>query len=232
MRRWVVGTVVIALIAVGVIQGSAIVRERARRESRQEAVALVDRWLRLWASSDWSAMRVLVEAPPRDFATTYENAYATLGVEQARFRHGAVRYEGDDPGVTFSAELELDGFGPYRYDGRLPIRRRDGTWRVRWTPAVLHPLLTESRRFDRVRQFAPRAPLVDANGDPLSTRDSDVSAIVGSVGPATPEQAATLARPTRRATWSVSRGCSSRSSANWPAHLPVTCVSSKPAERR
>ena len=78
-----------------------------------------------------------------------------LGIQQAHYRHGPVRFEGDDPGANFTAELQLEGFGPYRYDGRLPIRRREGTWRVRWTPAVLHPLLTGGRRFERTRRFAP-----------------------------------------------------------------------------
>ena len=197
MKRWVVGGVVIVLVAVAVVEGSAIRRDRARRESQREAVALVDTWLRLWARSDWPALRRLAEAPPPSFERTYADAAATLGIEQARYRHGPVRFESDDPGATFTAQLQLAGFGPFRYEGRLPIRRRDGTWRVRWTPAVLHPRLTGGRHFDRSRQFAPRAGLVDAGGAPLDARDPDLGTIAGSVGPATPEQAAALGAPYR-----------------------------------
>jgi hypothetical protein len=197
VRRWVIGGVVIALVAAGIVEGSAIRRDRARRRSQHQAVALVDTWLRLWSRSDWAAMRRLVDAPPPSFVRTYSDAAATLGIEQARYRHGAVRFEGDDPGAPFTAQLQLEGFGPYRYAGRLPIRRRDGTWRVRWTPAVLHPRLTAGRRFDRARLFAPRARLLDADGAPLDTRDPDLITIAGAVGKATPEQAAALGAPYR-----------------------------------
>jgi cell division protein FtsI/penicillin-binding protein 2 len=195
MKRWVIGAVVVALIAAGTVQGASVLRERARRESRREARALVDRWFRLWARADWPAMRRLTEAAPTSFESTHGDAFTTLGIERARYRHGPVRFEGDDPGATFTAELELEGFGPYRYRGRLPIRRRDGTWRVRWTPAVLHPLLTAGRRFERVRSFAPRAPVLDVTGAPVDTRDPDVATIAGTVGPATSEQAEALGPP-------------------------------------
>jgi len=197
MKRGVVGVVVIALVAVGVVEGTAIRRDRARRQSRREAVALVESWLRLWSRSDWTAMRRLVDAPPRSFVRTYSDASATLGIQQARYRHGVVRFEGADPGATFTAQLQLEGFGPYRCAGRLPIRRRDGTWRVRWTPAVLHPQLTGGRRFDRARLFAPRAGLLDAAGAPLDVRDPDLRTIAGAVGTATPQQAAALGAPYR-----------------------------------
>src|SRR5207244_1978247 len=182
-----------ALVAAGIAEGTAIRRDRARRESRREAVALVENWLRLWSRSDWPAMRRLVDTPPASFVRTYSEASATLGIQQARYRHGVVRFEGDDPGATFTAQLQLEGFGPYRYEGRLPIRRRDGTWRVRWSPAVLHPRLTGGRRFDRARRFAPRAGLLDATGAPLDGRDPDLSTIMGTIGKATPQQAALVA---------------------------------------
>jgi cell division protein FtsI/penicillin-binding protein 2 len=68
---------------------------------------------------------------------------------------------------------------------------------VRWTPAVLHPQLTDGRRFDRARRFAPRAGLLDAAGAPLDARDPDLSTIAGTVGEATSEQAAALGAPYR-----------------------------------
>ena len=197
MKKWLIGGVVIALVVAAIIEVSAIRRDRARRRSQREAVALVESWVRLWSRSDWPALRRLAESPPPSFERTYADAAATLGIQQARYRHGPVRFEGDDPGTTFTAELQLEGFGAYRYDGRLPIRRRDGAWRVRWTPAVLHPQLTAGRRFDRARLFAPRATLLDATGAPLDTRDPDVGTIAGTVGPATPEQAAALGAPYR-----------------------------------
>ena len=196
-RRWVIGVVVIALVAAAVVEGSAIRRDRARRQSRHEAVALVDAWLSRWSRSDWRGLRRLADAPPSSFERVYSDAASTLGIQQARYRHGPVRFEGDDPGTTFTAELQLEGFGPYRYDGRLPIVRRAGTWRVRWTPAVLYPGLTGGRRFDRARRFAPRAGLLDTTGAPLDGRDPDLSAIVGAVGKATPQQAAALGAPYR-----------------------------------
>jgi len=198
-KRWVIGGVVVALVAVATVEGTAIRRERARRQSQREAVALVESWLRLWSRSDWAALRRLADAPSPAFERVYADAATALGIQQAHYRHGPVRFEGDDPGANFTAELQLEGFGPYRYDGRLPIRRREGTWRVRWTPAVLHPLLTGGRRFERTRRFAPRAGLLDAAGAPLDARDPDLSTIVGTVGQATPAQAAALGAPYRAA---------------------------------
>jgi hypothetical protein len=196
-KRWVIGGVVIALVAGAVVEVSAIRRDRARRESRREAVALVDAWMSRWSRSDWRGLRRLAEAPPSSFERTYSDAATTLGIQRAHYRHGPVRFEGDDPGTTVTAELQLEGFGPYRYDVRLPIRRKDGTWRVRWTPAVLHPQLTGGRRFDRARRFAPRAGLLDSAGAALDARDPDLSTIVGPVGKATAAQAAALGAPYR-----------------------------------
>jgi hypothetical protein len=197
VRRGVIGVIVIALLVAGGIQGRTILRDRARRESRREAIALAGTWMRLWSRQDWAAMRRLTEAPPASFVRTYKEATTTLGVERARYRHGPVIFEGDDPGATYTAELELEGFGAYRYTGRLPIRRADGRWRVRWTPAVLHPLLTDGRRFDRARHFAPRAPILDMNGAPILDDDPDFMTIAGTRAAATAEQAARLGPPYR-----------------------------------
>ena len=40
-------------------------------------------------------------------------------------------------------------------------------WRVIWSPAVIHPRLTEETRLSRVRDLPARAPVLDRTGQPL-----------------------------------------------------------------
>ena len=89
VKRWVDRRRRRRTVAAGVVQGSAIVRDRARRESRREArragrpVAAAVGALRLArdAPARRSAAPVASRAPTR-------TRLRTLGVERARYRHG------------------------------------------------------------------------------------------------------------------------------------------------
>jgi len=66
---------------------------------------------------------------------------------------------------------------PWTYDGTLALIKPDKSWIVQWTPAAVYPTLTDGQHLALVRAQPPRAPLLDADGQPLFTEQAviDVS---------------------------------------------------------
>ena len=58
----------------------------------------------------------------------------------------------------------------------------DGSWKVRWSPAVLHPQLHEGQRFAVDVTAQERQPIVDRKGEALQ---GEATLYVASVIPAT-----------------------------------------------
>jgi cell division protein FtsI/penicillin-binding protein 2 len=102
--------------------------------------------------------------------TGLEEVRNRLSVSAARFEAGK-RTEGEDGAVTvpFTAQLTLRALGTWSYDSALDMRKAGDDWRVHWSPAVIHPRLTESTRLRRVRELPPRAAILARDGSPLVT---------------------------------------------------------------
>ena len=73
------------------------------------------------------------------------------GGRRSRSRLRATRPRPPSPPTSASRDS-----GHWAYDGALDLRRVDGAWRVVFTPASLHPALTDGARLQRVRE--PRGP--------------------------------------------------------------------------
>jgi cell division protein FtsI/penicillin-binding protein 2 len=61
----------------------------------------------------------------------------------------------------------VPGIGPWSYETRVPLRKVDGDWRVRWTPTLVHPALDRTTRLGTTRTFGDRAPIVARDGRAL-----------------------------------------------------------------
>jgi hypothetical protein len=150
----------------------------------------VDRYLAAWKSGDFAAMAELVADPPADFGPVHQQMKAALAVREARFDAGEADLDGDRGVVPVSVRLVLGGLGAWEYEIELPLVRGEDGWRVRWSPAVLHPEFREGYAFTRTRMAPVRAPLTDRDGQPLA--EGTAPLIVGSVGPASAGDAAAL----------------------------------------
>ena len=180
----------IALLFLATVAGIGVVVVQETSSGDSGLPEEIERYLAAWTAGDFAAMQRLVVEPPDDFVTAHQQMHASLFISQARFDAGEGEFARGEGAVPVEARFALGGLGVWEYDITLRLERVDGDWRVRWTPATLHPDLAPGMRFARTRSTPPRAPLTDRNGLPLT--DTVLPSIVGSVAPANAEQAAEL----------------------------------------
>ena len=80
-----------------------------------------------------------------------------------------VQATGDTATVIFDVTWTLPEDRVWRYSGSLPMSRSGGGWRVRWSPADLHPQLAVNQTLALRTQDAPTATVLDRNGSPVLT---------------------------------------------------------------
>jgi cell division protein FtsI/penicillin-binding protein 2 len=163
MRRWVIVAVVAALVLGAAGAGAWWL---LWPKDRPEPVAAA--YLEAWGRKDWAAMQAHVAAPPADFAKRHTDMADGLRVTEASFTPGTATVTDDRAELPFQARLQLRALGEWPYDGVLRLVRRDGRWLVDWSPATLHPDLTEGLRFQRTRTWPDRAPILAADGSELA----------------------------------------------------------------
>jgi cell division protein FtsI/penicillin-binding protein 2 len=162
VRRWViVAVVVVLLLAAG---GGAWLLLRPRGEPGPVAAAYLDAWGR----RDWPAMQGLAATAPADFAAQHTRMLEALRVTEASFAAGPARTDGGRAEVPFQARLQLRALGEWSYQGLLRLVRRERRWRVDWSPAAIHPDLADGLRFQRVRSWPERAPILARDGSVLA----------------------------------------------------------------
>jgi cell division protein FtsI/penicillin-binding protein 2 len=162
VRRWmIVAVVVVLLLAAG---GGAWLVLRPRGEPGTVAAAYLDAWSR----RDWPAMQALAATAPADFAAQHTRMLEALRVTEASFAAQPARTDGGRAEVPFQARLRLRALGEWSYQGLLRLVRRDRRWRVDWTPAAIHPDLVDGLKFQRVRSWPERAPILARDGAVLA----------------------------------------------------------------
>jgi cell division protein FtsI/penicillin-binding protein 2 len=163
VRRWVIVAVVaVVVVAAGGAGAWWLLRPRARPEPVAAA------YLEAWGRRDWAAMQARVAAPPADFAKRHTDMLEALRATEASFAPGTATVTDDRAEVPFQARLRLRALGEWPYQGLLRLVRRDGRWRVDWSPATLHPDLAPGLQLQRTRTWPERAPILAADGTELA----------------------------------------------------------------
>jgi cell division protein FtsI/penicillin-binding protein 2 len=80
---------------------------------------------------------------------------------------GAVTVEEDAATVDWAATWALPAAPDWSYDARLELRRAEDEWRVVAEPTVVHPELADGQHLVVDRSLPERAPITDADGEPL-----------------------------------------------------------------
>lgn len=107
--------------------------------------------------------RVTVAAALRDVEPELNAASLKLGLI-----NGRIQQAGNDADAEFSVTVDLGENGdPWKYGGQMHLRRINGTWKIVWSPSVIHPLLAEGQRLTVVTTLQKRAMILDAHGAPL-----------------------------------------------------------------
>ncbi|MEU7692927.1 penicillin-binding transpeptidase domain-containing protein [Microbispora hainanensis] len=97
-------------------------------------------YFQAWVKSDYDAMRELVDEPPDDFADQHREFEDAALSKSLRITVGnLVRTGNDTAEIPFTQERDEQDAGTWRFDSSLHLAVRDLTWKVVWTPAVLHP---------------------------------------------------------------------------------------------
>ncbi|MFF0774635.1 penicillin-binding transpeptidase domain-containing protein [Nonomuraea wenchangensis] len=123
-----------------------------------------------WQSEDYDLAAGRTDGDQATVRKALSDAKLELDAASFRFKIKSVTMDGEESKADFRAEVDLGENNPlWEYDGVLPLHLVDGTWKVRWSPSVLHPQLKEGERFAVDIGPNPRQPVVDRTGDPLQT---------------------------------------------------------------
>jgi cell division protein FtsI/penicillin-binding protein 2 len=131
--------------------------------------AAVEAYLAAWSDGDFAEMEELVGDPPATFVEDHEAVVDELEITDATYELESTDIGGDSGVARYTATVELDGVGDWTWDGTLTVSRDGDDWLVDWAPSNIHPALAEGQTLDRTREVPDRAPILDGDGEPLST---------------------------------------------------------------
>ncbi|GAB3496746.1 penicillin-binding transpeptidase domain-containing protein [Nocardiopsis coralliicola] len=140
-----------------------------------------------WTEQDAEAMAAAAAGDP---AAVLDPIVDNLGVEATAIELGEVT-EGEDQTASapFTATLSLKNAGDWTYESTMDLVREDGEWKVDFSPATVHPELSEGSTLVRGNVWGDRGRILAADGSPIDTQDTSesVQMLTGSVGTATAE---------------------------------------------
>ncbi|MCP2361732.1 cell division protein FtsI/penicillin-binding protein 2 [Nonomuraea thailandensis] len=123
-----------------------------------------------WQTEDYELAAGRTDGDVATVRKALADAKLELDAASFRFKIKSISMTGDESKADFHAEVDLGENNPlWGYEGVLPLHLVDGSWKVRWSPSVLHPELKEGQRFAVDTQPRPRQPIVDRAGDPLQS---------------------------------------------------------------
>ncbi|MBB2915412.1 cell division protein FtsI/penicillin-binding protein 2 [Streptosporangium becharense] len=189
-RTIAVGTAAAVLVA-GAAGGGAWWYLHTRGTPQETA----QRFVQAWQRGDLAAMRAELGTPDPAFAATYDGMRKALAVESTRVRLDGVRETGDGTGrASYTATLKLKDVGEWSYSGSVDLSVVDRHWRVRWSPAAVHPDLTGGTSFALKTEWPKRAGITAADGERIDGGDvgGSVQQIAGYVDKATKKEAEKL----------------------------------------
>jgi len=131
--------------------------------------ATVDDYVRAWNRTNYDAMAKLVAQPPADFNDFHQNLVNTLDISHQEHRAGEVRQHDDRASVALTNRYTTDPFGAWETHGQLDLARRNGAWRVVWSPQEIDTRLAVAGTHLALDvEWPDRAPILGAGGAPLS----------------------------------------------------------------
>ncbi|MFD0888906.1 penicillin-binding transpeptidase domain-containing protein, partial [Streptosporangium algeriense] len=159
MRRK--GLIAAALLVPVVAIGGTVWALRTQGSPRETA----QEFLAAWSRQDHPAMRALTADPPGDFDEWYRRFRTDLKLSAAGFEVTG----GRDEGTRIGFHATLRGAVDWAYDGTLQLVEHERAWRVKWTPAAVHPRLEAGMRLRTVQVKAEQAPVLAADGTRIDT---------------------------------------------------------------
>ncbi|MFJ6569689.1 penicillin-binding transpeptidase domain-containing protein [Streptomyces sp. NPDC091292] len=144
-------------------------------EKPDERAVAADAFLNAWAAGDTEQAARHTDAPAAAKARLTALA-KDLPAGKVSFARGEPTEQG---AYAFRATFRLQGGSSWSYGSSAPVIEKDGRWVVRWSPAVMHPRLTDGSKLALRPDTDGRGEIQAADGTPL---DGLAPALVGSPG--------------------------------------------------
>jgi cell division protein FtsI/penicillin-binding protein 2 len=146
----------VAGVATGIVSGEPSAEPAAQN------------FLLAWAQGQYKEAAALTTGPPGPVATALRTAYQQLGAAAYYLSMGRVSQHSGVATAYFHASVDLGQDGAaWDYQGHFTLRKVAGSWKVMWSPAVIHPGLRQGERMAVVTRMPNRARILDAGGGSL-----------------------------------------------------------------
>jgi cell division protein FtsI/penicillin-binding protein 2 len=128
----------------------------------------VQSFLLSWQQGHYAQAAALTNGGTNRVKAQLAAAYTDLDATQAFFALKGITQHGDTAVATYKATVDLAQAGQqWSYTGQFGLTAKSGQWVVDWAPAVINPRLGAGDRLAVVTTYAPRAGVLDMDGQPL-----------------------------------------------------------------
>lgn len=175
MRQWLAGTFAVLVAAAVVVGGGWLLLQRTDADPVDEVGPVANAYAEAWSRWDVDAMAGLLADEPADFGPQHLAMFESLAPIETRVTLAEPELLRAQATYDATVAIDLPGGETWSYISTLVLQRLDGDWRVVWTPQTLHPDLGARWRIVSEVEEAVRAPIVDREGEPLSTTGDTVT---------------------------------------------------------
>jgi hypothetical protein len=138
------------------------------------AESTVQAFLLNWQQGNYAEAATLTDGGTAPVKAQLAAAYTDLNATNAFFAMKSVTQHGDTAVATYKATVNLAQAGQqWTYTGQFGLTAENGQWVVNWAPSVINPRLGAGDRLAVVTTYAPRAGVVDMDGQSLLSKSVD-----------------------------------------------------------
>ncbi|GII03344.1 penicillin-binding transpeptidase domain-containing protein [Planobispora takensis] len=166
-------TIAIASVSVALVAGAAGGGAWWYLHTRGTPQETAQRFTQAWQRGDLAAMRAELTAPAPALDRAYQDMLKGWAVESTAVRLDSVRETGDDTArAAYTATLKLKNVGEWSYSGTVDLAVADRHWRVKWSPAAVHPEFSQGSSFALKTNWPERAAITAAGGERIDGSDA------------------------------------------------------------
>ncbi|MGH3209836.1 MAG: NTF2-like N-terminal transpeptidase domain-containing protein, partial [Trebonia sp.] len=127
-----------------------------------------------WQTGHYSEAAALTNGERETVSARLAAAYTNLDATNSILTMTGVTQHGNTAVATYQATVVLAQAGQvWSYTGKFGLTSKNGQWTVDWAPSVINPHLGAGERLAVVSTYAPRASVLDMDGQPLVTVSKD-----------------------------------------------------------
>jgi cell division protein FtsI/penicillin-binding protein 2 len=153
------------LVVVAVVIAVSISDGRAPDASAEPTV---QSFLLAWEQGQYLRAAQLTTGNPATVARALRTAYNQLDAASLTLNMDPISQAGHTALARFDASVDLNQSGEdWNYVGWFPLKWTAKGWRIEWSPADINPGLRQGTRLAVRTALAPRALILDAEGQPL-----------------------------------------------------------------